>query len=408
MEGSLLPRGSAHHAAADAPAAGNKKRSRQQAALKPEPQLFSSTFKRHLAKPSSKPAKPLAAPSKQDPRSTLTFSRISVGQKFLGVVKSTGAHHVTLSLPNNLSAVLNWSEVSDEHLAAFESGQALPDQILPVHSFVRCVVLAKTDEAGAKALRVSCRASVVNRGITVVPGDVVYGSVRSLEDHGQIVNLGQGRLAGFLPGSDNCIKVGQPVEALVVSVKNNVATLDFASPEALAQARLRDRKGLNLASLQPGILVDVDFDRDLFDGGQLVKFLGMFTGTIDPFHQSPHSGGSAARVLWVDPANKLVGLSTLPHIVQRNGAMAADLRVALGTELVQDALVTRVRAGPLARLPPADRPAGPQACGTFPGLALPRFRARLATGGRRQGRAPRCVLLCGCRADAALTRRPQR
>jgi len=342
QEGALLPRGKDKHASVDAPA---PKRQRASAV---EPPLF-TTRKQPKRKPAQKqpPARPApaaaaaAAAAATDVRSLLTFARISVGQKFLALVKSTNQHFVVLSLPDNLSAVLNWADVSDEHHAAVEAGSSLEGH-LPVHSFVRCIVVAKTDDAGAKALRVSCRASLLNKGVTLVAGDVVSGSVKSVEDHGLLCNLGVGRVTGFVKDSTSlALQVGQPFEALVTRVHGNVAHLDI-SPVAVTKAVLADRKGLSLATLQPGPLVQVEqLDRELADGGLVVRFLGMLHGTMDVFHRGGQ-GGDVARVLWVDPATKTVGLSALPHVLARNGAFAAECRAALGSEMVERAVVSKV------------------------------------------------------------------
>jgi len=337
QEGALLPRGKGKHASADAPA---PKRQRTSAV---EPPLFTTRKQpKHKAalqkKPDARPAAP-GTTTAADVRSLLTFARISVGQKFLALVKSTNQHFVVLSLPDNLSAVLNWADVSDEHHAAVEAGSALEGH-LPVHSFVRCIVVAKTDDAGSKALRVSCRASLLNKGVTLAAGDVVFGSVKSVEDHGLLCNLGLGRVTGFIKDSTSlALQVGQPFEAAVTRVHNNVAHLDV-SPDVVTAAVLADRKGLNLATLQPGPLVQVEPDRELADGGLVVRFLGMLQGTIDVFHRG--LGGGIARVLWVDPATKTVGLSALPHVLARNGAYAAERKAALGAELVEDATVSKV------------------------------------------------------------------
>lgn len=97
-------------------------------------------------------------------------------------------------------------------------------------------------------------------------------------------------------------------------------------PKLVAAAAVQEHDGLTLETLKPGALVSAKV-RSVLPDGLLLSFLTYFTGTVDRFHLDedlPSADWAGrfsenqrlkARVLFVDPASKRVGLTLKPALV---------------------------------------------------------------------------------------------
>jgi rRNA biogenesis protein RRP5 len=292
--------------------------------------------------------------------SLLTFSKLVVGMRVYGCVKAVNAEKVTLSLPNNLTATMTWSEASDEHFAAFEAGLASPSPLpdmLPIGTFLPCIVTAvssNTDGKNDKMLRISSRASLLNKMGSLDPnfgsvGSCIFGSVKSLEDRGVIVNFGVKSVTGFLPfnaisgGKKTVSFVGQPIEAMVVTRPSKaVANLKSLDPNIICN----EETG-SFSTLQPGMMVEAKFVRgDLLDGGCLFSlWQAGFTATADWIHcggeemigLTEKGDKKLCRIIWIDPSTKGVGLSLLSHLTKQ---VAVEWSKSVG-EMFSEAVIIK-------------------------------------------------------------------
>ena len=299
--------------------------------------------------------------------SLLTYSRLTIGMRILARVKAVTEEKAVLSLVNNLTATIPWSEASDEHFRAFESGSEAPSllpRILPVGSLVRCVVTSTNSDEKERMLRVSCRASLLNKAGALDPafaamGGVVVGTIKSIEDHGAVINFGVKNLTGFIPfsstpgGKHTLHSEGQQVEAIVVSRPSKlVANLKLSDTKSLSS-----EAATSFPTLQPGVLVQVKYKRnDLLDGGALFSLWSPgFVATADWLHSGEGlelldaKDKVDARVVWVDANAKTLGVSLLPHIVQ---LQSPSWEHSVG-EIIQGAIITKAqpRIGVLLSLP---------------------------------------------------------
>ena len=283
----------------------------------------------------------------------LTSRGLVPGLRVWGVVKSSSARGVVVALPGGLSAVARVSELSDEHHAAFEAGQEPPSDAAdaaPRGTWVRCVVLSRTEDSKSRAVvELSCRASLLNLGATFKKGDCVFGSVKSVEDHGAVVNLGVKGVSGFVPTSELTAKglepvVGMPMEAVVTSVARGIATLSLSETGDALEAPA------GFYSVQPGVLVRVLRKRGFDDGGELVGFLSHFDAFVPPLLMADaHAekptpehrvfAPKLARVVWVNPTTKQVGVSPVAHLVKREAVLSSSFS---GSHVLEDAKVVFV------------------------------------------------------------------
>ena len=283
--------------------------------------------------------------------SLLTISRIKIGMKLLCTVKQLDDDKAVFSITNNLIVSIPWSEASDEHFSAFEKGKESPSplsQIFAIGSFVRCIVVDVKSDDSHHIVRVSCRATLFNKISTpdpefVAEGAYVYGTVKSVEDHGVVVNLGSKSISGFLPfssvlgGKSLVSNIGRQIDGVVSSKPSksvvNLKPLDsnFAPVNS------------TFLTIQPGILSEAKYVRgDLYDGGQLYSW-NSFVCTSDWYHSGLNTFEEkkrTGRIIYVDPASRTLGISFLPHIKELT---IFEFERKIG-EIVEDAVISGVQS----------------------------------------------------------------
>ncbi|XP_074485164.1 protein RRP5 homolog [Sebastes fasciatus] len=273
----------------------------------------------------------------------LHMKNLKEGILMLGCVKEVADFEVTVSLPCGMQGFLSIKNICDSYtkLLSEQLDSADTEEICSLpHLFypgmvIRCVI-AKLDVAkrGSLSLQLSINPKVVNKALTSISlkaGMVLSGCVESVEDHGYIVDIGISGTKAFLP--KNAVKdkhnnleeltVGQYVTPEVEEVKNDgrVARLSV-NPATVAQAFAESEQGWNLTNLLPGLLVKATIKK-VTKHGLLLDFLSSFSGQVDFLHMEPEQTSSytegtevRARVLYVEPSTRLVGLSLRSHLAQ--------------------------------------------------------------------------------------------
>jgi rRNA biogenesis protein RRP5 len=296
----------------------------------------------------------------------LTYKRLSVGMSMLGQVVEVKETGITLGLPDNLTGHVSFMDLSDRHHAsddiddAEDSGATPVSQLVQVGDLLRCSVVNLRRTHGHSHVDASLRPSLLNAALSaksLVPGLGVAGTVDSVEDHGYTVDLGIDGTSGFLPFEDASSKdwpIGRPVECVVQQSKKRKASKRVVHLTALAaevnSAKVRDFPGLSLSTLQAGMLVSAQV-ASVVSTGAVLTFLRHFVGVVDMFHLrdgAASSGGESispndkvsARILYVDPVNKTIGLTLKPRLA-RNEGLDLSSSVPVGSTF-EDALVKRV------------------------------------------------------------------
>ncbi|KAL6986581.1 rRNA biogenesis protein rrp5, partial [Sarracenia purpurea var. burkii] len=89
----------------------------------------------------------------------------------------------------------------------------------------------------------------------------------------------------------------------------------------------RELKGISIDVLIPGMMVNARV-QSILENGIMLSFLTYFTGTVDLFHLQNTFPTSRwkddfnenkkvnARILFIDPSTRAVGLTLNPHLVQ--------------------------------------------------------------------------------------------
>ncbi|XP_073261303.1 rRNA biogenesis protein RRP5 isoform X2 [Populus alba] len=165
---------------------------------------------------------------------------------------------------------------------------------------------------------------------------VLTAYVKSIEDHGFILHFGLSSFMGFLPKNsqaesrDSEVKTGQFLQGIVTRIDKTRKVVYLSSdPDTVSKCVTKDLKGISIDLLIPGMMVDARVQSTL-ENGIMLSFLTYFTGTVDMFHLQntfPTSNWKDdyaknkkvnARILFIDPSTRAVGLTLNQHLVHNN------------------------------------------------------------------------------------------
>ncbi|CAM8882388.1 unnamed protein product [Rhodiola kirilowii] len=296
----------------------------------------------------------------------ITLKNVSPGMKLWGVVAEVNEKDLAISLPGGLRGLVRACEASDltRDIKDKDTESLLPS-MFEVGQLVSCIVLQLDDdkkEKGKRKIWLSLRLSLLQKGFTfdaIHEGMILRAHVKSIEDHGYLLDFGLSSFTGFLPracsdgnGEIN-LKSHQQVNGIVRSVDKvrRVVHLN-ADPDIVSKSVIKDIKGVSFDLFVPGMLVNAKVKSTL-ENGVMLSFLTHFTGTVDLFHlENPFSAANwkdnyttnkrvNARILFIDPTTRAVGLTLNPHLVHN---MAPQVNVKTG-DIYDASKVVRVDKG---------------------------------------------------------------
>ncbi|RPD57053.1 U3 snoRNP-associated protein Rrp5 [Lentinus tigrinus ALCF2SS1-6] len=336
----------------------------------------------------------------------LNYKRVVVGMKILGQVVAVEPLALIVSLPNQLYGHIPITQVSTQLTHVLESIEdaemdssdeedsegsqsRVPDlsEIFHPGQYVRAMVTAvhasgardvtglgrARDEVQKASRRVemSLIPEKVNEGVAKTDlrtGFTLSAAVKSVEDHGYILDLGIPDVSGFLSfkdaqkgpfKSDKKLHVGRLLDVAVSKMSGNGRTCTVSvDTKSVASALLTEVS--SVTSIVPGSLVQCLVTAVQPDG-LILQVLGYFDGTIDQFHlvsgdpETHYKVGQKvnARVLYdINPSTPpRFALSLADHVVKfttrsaKSDETDTDLREAypVGT-LLEAVKVTRVES----------------------------------------------------------------
>lgn len=287
---------------------------------------------------------------------TITVDRFSFRNLFpgctvLGQITKIGKMNLTLSLGNNLLGFVPITSISEEVTALIESYEngasdesddeddkqfpSLVD-IFSVGLWVRAQIVPVDDKENIK-LQLTIEPQAVNAPLEdedIVPGNVLQASVKSVEDHGVLLNTGR-KTPGFISNkeleaadiSPKDLHVGEVLLAAVVkSTSRNIAMRPAGAVDLEAKKTFLETIS-SIDAVQPGTLVKA-LVAEVTSQGIVARVFGMVDASVNLPHlneysleklQSKYPVGStiSTRVVGVlmrEGVKKLV-LSALPHIL---------------------------------------------------------------------------------------------
>ncbi|CAL9220483.1 unnamed protein product [Arabidopsis halleri] len=307
----------------------------------------------------------------------ITTKNISPGMKLLGVVTEVNQKDIVISLPGGLRGLVRASEASDfTDLGIEDEESELLGDIFSVGQLVPCIVLQLDEdkkEAGKRKIWLSLRLSLLHKGFSFDSfqlGMVFSANVKSVEDHGYILHFGLPSISGFIEISNDGnqepgMKTGQLIQGVVTKIDRDRKVVHLSSdPDSVAKCLTKDLNGMSFDLLIPGMMVNTRV-QSVLENGILFDFLTYFNGTVDLFHlKNPLSNKSwkdeynqnkmvNARILFIDPSSRAVGLTLNPHLVCNK---APPLHVFSG-DIFDKAKVVRIdKSGLLLELPSKPTP----------------------------------------------------
>ncbi|KAM3422925.1 rRNA biogenesis protein rrp5 [Cercospora zeina] len=342
--------------------------------------------------------------------SGLSYKSLAVGSVVLGRVTAITGRDIALALPNNLTGYVPITSVSERLTARIE--RLLDDaksgadddsdeeddidlkQLFHIGQWLRAVVTATgTDPAEGKSkkhIELSLDPSAANGGLpeeNVVVNSTVQATVRSIEDHGLVMDLGltDDSVKGFVSKKElgpaytlDKIQDGQVMLCLVTGKGSNGKVLKISPDPSRMSLALGDKKlptvndAPSVDAFLPGTAVNVLVTESGVQG-VAGKIMGMLDVTADVIHSQvigledkdvskKYKVGSkiAARIIYAIPGDdgaRRVGISLLAHtlaLLPPPGRLpdiatktlkiqAAELEQALPTSsIVEEARITQV------------------------------------------------------------------
>lgn len=341
----------------------------------------------------------------------LSAKRMAIGMSLFGVVTAVAEGGVEVALPGGVRGAADGGEVCLE-LGSAASGIPVARKVgggeedvdmlsnsdtdgegeeeeekavqplwrvVKVGQVVRVAVVAiEKTRAGGQKVVLSCRPNLINisvgvmggrsvaganAGATLRQGELMWGAVKAVEDHGYVIDFGGSvPTVGFLnfddmdggaDGADGqqCMLPGTPVETVVKesarSGKKARKVVRVGAAAADVNAAVSTAvDDMTVASLRAGTRVRARVTRVDGAGALEVMVFGLFTAVVERAHV-PHNSSVAvgesldARLLWVDAGSKRVGATMLPSLVERRTPREMPAAWTVG-HVIRNPVVTRV------------------------------------------------------------------
>uniref|UniRef100_A0A9J7X0S5 Protein RRP5 homolog n=1 Tax=Cyprinus carpio carpio TaxID=630221 RepID=A0A9J7X0S5_CYPCA len=302
---------------------------------------------------------------------------LKIGTLMLGCVKEVSDFEAVVGFPSGLVGYLPICNICDSYTSILKDNLDSEDslkevvplsQLLTPGMLIRCVVSSLDSiKEGHTSLKVSINPKGVNKVLSAAslkPGMTLSGCVESVEDHGFLVDIGISGTKAFLPkqstSSKKDLNVGQYMTVLIEEVKNDGRVVRLSQdPQALGKACAETQQGWTLDTLLPGLLIQARIKR-VTPHGLIVTYLSSFTGMVDFLHldedkASTYNTGDEvlARVLYVEPSTRHVGLSLRSHLLPPGGAVLDDISSERVSEVVQGCKMSALHyhSGALMKMP---------------------------------------------------------
>ncbi|GFP79860.1 protein rrp5 homolog [Phtheirospermum japonicum] len=298
----------------------------------------------------------------------ITMKNISLGMKLWGVIAEMNEKDIVVGLPGGLRGLVRASDAFDPILGdgvKVDVENGFLSRIYHEGQLVSCTVLQIDDdkkEIAKRKIWLSLRLSLLHQNLsldTIQEGMVLSAYVKSIEDHGFILHFGLSSFAGFMPKDNqsesrtNKVSMGQLSQGIVKRVDRTRKVVHLSSdPDMISKCVTKELKGISIDLLVPGMMVNARVQSTL-ENGVMFSFLTYFTGTVDLFNLDktfPSSNWKNdytknmkfnARILFIDPSTRAVGLTLNRHLVSNK---AASSLVKIG-DIFDQSKVVRVDKG---------------------------------------------------------------
>ncbi|KAL8968017.1 MAG: hypothetical protein Q9183_002658, partial [Haloplaca sp. 2 TL-2023] len=329
----------------------------------------------------------------------LSYKRLSPGTIVLGQVAQINQYDVALSLPNNLTGYVPMTSISDQLTTRvedlMEKGEESDDdhsenddldlkRYFSIGQYLRAYVVTteKPSVNGAKSKRhieLALKPRQSNQGLKkadLVINSTVQASVRSVEDHGLIMDLGMEdeSVKGFMSTKEmgkglsaSSIQTGAVFLCLITGLSSNGAIIKLSADSEKA-GNLKKGHFLTDAptidSFLPGTAVEI-LVSEITKTGIIGKAMGILDVTADIVHsgaaasskdlEHKYSAGDKvkARIIcsFPDAEPRKIGVSLLEHIISLKShpnastQLTTPLKALPVSTIIPEAKVVKVEPG---------------------------------------------------------------
>ncbi|KAL8459787.1 hypothetical protein ACS0TY_031636 [Phlomoides rotata] len=298
----------------------------------------------------------------------ITLKNVSAGMKLWGVISEVNEKDIVVSLPGGLRGLVRACDAFDPILdveVQWDVETSFISSLYHEGQLVSCIVLQVDDDRKELAQRkiwLSLRLSVLHKSLSldsIQEGMVLSAYTKSIEDHGFMLHFGLPSFTGFMPKLSQSerrnteVAMGQLLQGIVKSVDRSRKVVHLSSdPGMVSKCVTKELKGISIDLLVPGMMVNARVQSTL-ENGIMLSFLTYFTGTVDLFNLDTNFPSSNwknnyaknmkfnARILFIDPSTRAVGLTLNPHLVSNK---APSSLVKIG-DIFDQSRVVRVDKG---------------------------------------------------------------
>lgn len=291
-----------------------------------------------------------------------SFKNLFPGCTVMGQITRISKMNLTVSIGNNLLAFVPITSISEEvtaQIEAYENSASEDSEeededdkefpslgdIFSVGQWVRGKVVPVEDKEGIK-LQLTIEPQVVNEPLEeddIVTGNVLQVSVKSVEDHGVLLNTGR-KVPGFIANKEleaaelapKDLHVGQVLLAAVVKTSSRNIAMKPAGAADIDNKKAFLETISSIDAIQPGTLVKA-LVSEVTSHGVIARVFGMVDASLNLPHlgeynlerlqeKYPIGASISTRVVGVlmrEGVKKLV-LTVLPHILSLAPTAHAD------------------------------------------------------------------------------------
>ncbi|KAF8849875.1 nucleic acid-binding protein [Acephala macrosclerotiorum] len=332
----------------------------------------------------------------------LSYKRIVPGSLVLGQVSQINDHDIALSLPNNLTGYVPITSISDriteriEAIAAKEDSKEDEEQdesedvelpgLFSIGQYLRAYVISTGEESSTtpgkskRRIELSLKPEQSNNALAqrnVIINSTLMASVKSVEDHGLVMDLGleDPEMRGFMGAKEIpfgsklsdieegtvflCVVTGLSSNSKIVKLSTDIRKIgDVKKQNYLSEAPAVD-------AFLPGTAVEV-LVTDVTSRGVVGKVMGMVDVTADLMHSGAAIDGqdlektykigskTKARIICTFPTSDppKLGVSLLDHVITlssqkatKDGNRQNPLEILPLSTIIEEVAVQKVEAG---------------------------------------------------------------
>lgn len=301
----------------------------------------------------------------------LTYDKLTEGFQTLARISEIKDLEIKLSLPGRLVAHVPITQISTPYTEALkkvasgsdvESDLKSLDEMFQVGQLVSCAILKieKADSGDFHKITATLNPMNVNENIN--KGQLIMAAIKSVEDHGYVMDIGKNHMAAFLPtkkGPKSPPSLGQILPCQITKSGGNAIVLT----SKLDQIPSTDCKDLSIHQMYPGLKIKGKVEKTLKTGLQL-KFGDDFSGYVNISHVDQNTDVEEigqdiqATILYILPTINHIYLSCQPDLSwskpismpenQNPGELAKNLEIQ---EVDQRGLVLGLDSSSIAIVP---------------------------------------------------------